>query len=189
LLTSGKEDKMSRIGRLPIAIPAGVSVNVTPDNTVVVKGPLGELKTPMDKAIKLNIDKNELTLERASEEKSVKAKHGLYRALIANTVEGVTKGFKKELIVAGVGYKVIKQGKKIVLNIGFSHPVEVEEPEGVTIEVPTPTGIVVKGIDKIAVGQCASDIKSIKKPDPYHLYGIRYKDEIIIKKEGKTGKK
>lgn len=180
---------MSRIGRLPIAIPKGVSVNVTPENTVIVKGPLGELKTEVDKVIKVNVANDEMVLERSSEEKSVKAKHGLYRALIANTIEGVTKGYTKHLLIAGVGYKVVKQGKKIVMNIGFSHPVEVEEPVGITIDVPTQTEIVVKGIDKIAVGQCAADIKAIKKPEPYHLYGIRYKDEVIIKKEGKTGKK
>jgi large subunit ribosomal protein L6 len=180
---------MSRIGRLPIAIPKGVTINVTPENTVIVKGPLGELKTEVDKVIKVNVSNDEILLERVSEEKSVKAKHGLYRALIANTIVGVTKGYTKSLLIAGVGYKVVKQGKKIVMNIGFSHPVEVEEPVGITIDVPNQTEIVVKGIDKIAVGQCAADIKAIKKPEPYHLYGIRYKDEVIIKKEGKTGKK
>lgn len=180
---------MSRIGRLPIVIPKGVSVQLNSMNEVIVKGPLGQLTTPVDKNITVAIDKEHIVLSRSSEEKRYKAMHGLYRALIANTVEGVTKGYFKDLLIQGVGYKVVKQGKKIVLNIGFSHPVEVEEPAGVTIDVTSPTEIKVKGIDKTAVGQCAADIKSIKKPDPYHLYGIRYKNEVILKKEGKTGKK
>lgn len=179
---------MSRIGRLPIEIPTGVEAKITSDNVVVVKGPLGELNTPVDKKITVTIKDGSILVERHSENKEYKAKHGLYRSLIANTVEGVTKGFTKELIVHGVGYKVIKQGNKIVVNVGFSHPVEVVEPEGVTIEVPTPTQIIVKGINKEIVGQCAANIKAIKKPDPYHIYGIRYKNEIIVKKEGKTGK-
>lgn len=180
---------MSRIGRLPIVIPKGVTVKVTPENEVIVKGPLGELKTAVDTCIKVSIEKDHIILNRESEDKPVKAKHGLYRAMIANTVIGVTQGFKKELLIAGVGYKAVKQGKKIVLNIGYSHPVEVVEPQGITIDLVSPTELVVKGIDKIAVGQCAADIKAIKTPDPYHLYGIRYKSEVIIKKEGKTGKK
>jgi len=180
---------MSRIGRLPIIVPKGVTVSVTPDNLVAVKGPLGELKTQVLKEIAVKVEKDHILLTRSSEEKPVKALHGLFRALIANTIEGVTKGYTKELLIQGVGYKVTKQGKKIVMNIGFSHPVEVEEPAGITFDVPSATEIVVKGIDKIAVGQCAADIKAIKKPDPYHLYGIRYKNEVIIKKEGKTGKK
>lgn len=180
---------MSRIGRLPIEVPQGVTVTVTPHNVVEVKGPLGELKTPVDKNITVTVDNGHVLVKRQDDEKKNKAKHGLYRTLIANNIEGVTKGYTKELTVQGVGYKVIKQGKKIILNIGFSHTIEVNEPEGITIDVPTPTEIVVKGIDKIAVGQCAAEIKAYKKPDPYHLYGIRYKNEVIIKKEGKTGKK
>lgn len=180
---------MSRIGRLPIEVPKGVTVTVTPENVVIVKGPLGELSTAVDKNISVEVSSDTIIIARNSEEKKYKAMHGLYRALVANTVEGVTKGFVKHLIVKGVGYKVVKTGKKIVLNIGYSHPVEVVEPQGVTIEVPTQTEILVKGIDKIAVGQCAAEIKAIKKPDPYHLYGIRYKNEVILKKEGKTGKK
>jgi large subunit ribosomal protein L6 len=188
LLTSGEEVNMSRIGRLPIEIPKGVNVSVN-DNLVIVKGPLGELKTQVDKDIAVQVEDNQIILTRSSEDKRVRSMHGLYRALVANTVEGVTKGYTKELVIKGVGYKVSKQGKKIVLNIGFSHPVEVNEPEGVTIDVVNPTELAVKGIDKRAVGQCAADIKAIKKPDPYHQYGIRYKNEDVIKKEGKSGKK
>lgn len=180
---------MSRIGRLPIDVPKGVEVKISSDNVVTVKGPLGTLSTAVDKNITISYENNQIAVIRNSEDKKYKAMHGLYRALIANTVEGVTKGFVKQLIVKGVGYKVVKQGKKIVINVGYSHPVEVVEPEGITIDVPTQTEIVVKGIDKIAVGQCAAEIKAIKKPDPYHLYGIRYKDEVILKKEGKSGKK
>lgn len=179
---------MSRIGRLPIAIPNGVNVNVSKDNIVTVKGPLGELKTLVNKGLNVSVEDNEIIVKKSEDNKKLKAMHGLYRALIANTIEGVTKGYSKALVVKGVGYKVTKSGKKVVINVGFSHPVEIIEPEGITIDVPTPTEIVVKGIDKAAVGQCAADIKAIKKPDPYHLYGIRYKDEVIVKKEGKTGK-
>ena len=124
-----------------------------------------------------------------NDEKEVKALHGLYRKLIANMVEGVSKGFEKGLVLNGVGYKVAKQGKKIVLSVGYSHPVEIEEVPGITFECPSITEVVVKGIDKELVGQMAANIRKVRNPDPYHAYGIRYKDEVIVRKEGKTGKK
>lgn len=179
---------MSRIGRQPIEIPAGVSISFDSDN-VVVKGPLGSLTQHIDSKIKVNTEKNMIHLTRTSEEKEVKAKHGLYKALIANMVHGVTKGYEKSLIVNGVGYKAQKQGTKLVLNIGFSHTVEFEPPKGVTVDCPSITEITVKGISKEDVGQTAANIRALKIPDPYHLYGIRYKDEVIQKKEGKTAGK
>lgn len=179
---------MSRIGRLPISIPQGVTVTV--DNHVVtVKGPLGELKQDYNKAINVAVENNEVVVTRTSEDKDVKAMHGLYRALINNMVEGVTKGFSKSLTVKGVGYKVAKQGKKLVMNIGYSHPVEIEEPDGITFECPSITEIVVKGIDKDAVGQIAATIKAARKVEPYHGYGIRYTNEFVQLKEGKKAGK
>lgn len=180
---------MSRIGRLPVVIPAGVTVNVTADNVVEVKGPLGALSQAVNKCITVTVANNEVICTRSDDVKEHRAMHGLYRKLIANMVEGVTKGFSKSLIVNGVGYKVIKQGNKIVINCGYSHPVEVVEVPGITLEVPTPTEIVVKGIDRELVGQAAANIKVIKKPDPYHVYGIRYKDEVIVRKEAKKSSK
>ena len=141
------------------------------------------------KAVVLSQENGHVIVKRTSEDKAVKAKHGLYRALIANMIEGVTKGFEKGLIVNGVGYKVVKAGNKITLSIGFSHTVDFEAPAGVTLDCPTQTEITVKGIDKVAVGQTAANIRAIKKPEPYHIYGIRYKDEVIQKKEGKTAGK
>lgn len=182
---------MSRIGRLPVAIPAGVTVTVTPDNLVIVKGPLGELKQQVHKdgSIKVEVKENLVHVTRTSDEKDVKALHGLYRKLISNMVEGVTKGYSKTLVVNGVGYKVAKQGNKVVMNIGFSHPVEVNPPAGITLDVNGTTDIIVKGIDKELVGQVAANIKALKKPDPYHAYGVRYSDEVIVRKEGKTAGK
>lgn len=179
---------MSRIGRQPIAVPAGVNISFE-DDKIVVKGPLGSLKQHIDKNIKVTVDKNTVHLTRNSDADEIKAKHGLYRMLVANMVTGVTKGYKKDLIVNGVGYKVQKQGNKLVLNIGFSHVVEFVQPEGITIECPSITEITVKGISKEDVGQAAANIRALKIPDPYHLYGIRYKDEVIQKKEGKTAGK
>lgn len=179
---------MSRIGRQAINVPAGVTVT-SENNLVTVKGPRGTLTQEIDPKIALNVEGNIVHVTRASEEKAIKAKHGLYRALINNMVEGVTKGFEKGLVVSGVGYKVTKQGNKITFNIGYSHPITVTEPDGVTIDVVSPTELAVKGIDKTVVGQCAADIKALRKPDPYHGYGIRYKNETILRKEGKTAGK
>lgn len=179
---------MSRIGRLPVKIPAGVTVSFA-DSKLTVKGALGTLTQEIDKLISVEIKDNAVNFTRADELKETKAKHGLYRALCQNMVTGVTKGFTKSLIIAGVGYKVNKQGNKIVMDIGFSHNVEIVEPAGITFECPSQTEIIVKGADKTAVGQCAASIKAVKKAEPYHGYGIHYKDEVIVLKEGKTAGK
>ena len=183
---------MSRVGRLPIKITAGVSVTYN-DNLVTVKGKLGTLTQPIENPkIQIEIEGETVTVKRLSEQKEVKAAHGLYRALIANMVTGVDKGFERSLILSGVGYKAIQQGDKVQLNVGYSHPVEMTPPTGVKLEVVAPTEIAVKGIDKVAVGQMAADIRAVRKPEPFHGYGIRYKDETILRKEidkGGKGKK
>ena len=179
---------MSRIGRAPVTIPAGVTIDVQ-ETVFTVKGPKGTLTQDYDKNITISIEGNVATLTRANEQKEPKAKHGLYRALLQNMVKGVTDGYEKVLVVNGVGWKVQKQGNGLVLNVGFSHPVEVAAVEGITFDCPTQTEISVKGIDKVSVGQVAASIRSIRKPEPYHGYGIRYKDEVIERKEGKTAGK
>lgn len=180
---------MSRIGRLPVVIPQGVEVSVSPENVVTVKGAKGTLNLNVKSLIKVNVENGEVKVSRPNDEKETKALHGLYRKLIANMVEGVSKGFEKGLVLNGVGYKVAKQGKKIVLSVGYSHPVEIEEVPGITFECPSTTEVVVKGIDKELVGQIAANVRKVRNPDPYHAYGIRYRDEVIARKEGKTGKK
>lgn len=180
---------MSRIGRLPVVIPQGVEVTVSPENLVTVKGPKGTLSRQIDKSITVKVENGHVVCSRSSEEKEIKSMHGLYRKLIFNMVEGVTKGFQKGLVVNGVGYRVVKQGKKVVLSIGYSHNIEIEEIDGITLEVPSEKDIVVKGIDNEKVGQFAANIRSLRKPDPYHAYGIRYSDEVIARKEGKKGTK
>lgn len=180
---------MSRIGRLPVVIPQGVEVSVSPENVVTVKGAKGTLNLNVKSLIKVNVENGEVKVSRPNDEKEIKALHGLYRKLIANMVEGVSKGFEKGLVLNGVGYKVAKQGKKIVLSVGYSHPVEIEEVPGITFECPSATEVVVKGIDKELVGQIAANVRKVRNPDPYHAYGIRYKDEVIARKEGKAGKK
>ena len=179
---------MSRIGRMPIALPEGVEVKVE-NGLVSVKGPKGQLSQQIGKEISVNVENNTVVLTRANDKKEVRAQHGLYRALINNMVIGVTKGFEKALIVNGVGYKAQVQGKKLILNIGYSHPIEIEAPEGITIECPQLTEVVVKGIDKTVVGQVAANIRAKREVEPYHSYGIRYKDEVVITKEGKTAGK
>ncbi|MDR3186200.1 MAG: 50S ribosomal protein L6 [Christensenellaceae bacterium] len=181
---------MSRIGRLPIKINPGVSVAFA-DGIVTVTGPKGILTQAIE-CNKINIvqDNGELSVLRASETKEVKAKHGLYRALIYNMTVGVEKGFDKALVIAGVGYKAVEQQGKLVLSVGYSHTVDVVPPAGITLKLVSPTEILVQGIDKVKVGQFAADIKSIRKPEPYHGYGIRYKNETILRKAGKqAGKK
>ena len=180
---------MSRIGRLPVVIPQGVEVTVSPENLVTVKGPKGTLSRQVNKAITVKVENGHVYCSRSSEEKEIKSMHGLYRKLIFNMVEGVTKGFQKGLVVNGVGYRVVKQGNKAVLSIGYSHNIEVAEIEGITIEVPSERDIIVKGIDNEKVGQFAAEIRELRKPDPYHAYGIRYSDEVIARKEGKKGTK
>ena len=180
---------MSRIGRLPVAIPAGVEVKVE-NNQITVKGKLGELHQEYDNRINIKVENNEVILTRSSEEKEVKAKHGLYRALIANMVKGVTEGYSKKLVLNGVGYKVAKQGNDIVLNVGFSHDITVKAVEGIKFECPSALEVIVSGISKDKVGEVAASIRALKKVEPYHGYGIKYDDEVVIRKQGKTaGKK
>jgi len=180
---------MSRVGRAEIKVPAGVNVGVK-DSTVTVKGPKGELSQYIDdKNIAVEINGEVLNVVRKSESKTTKAKHGLYRQLIANMVKGVVEPFTKTLIVKGVGYKCAVVGNKITMNLGLSHIVEFVSPEGVTIACPDATTIVVTGIDKQKVGQVAATLKSKKPVEPYHLYGIHYQGEKLVKKEGKTGGK
>lgn len=180
---------MSRIGRLPIAIPEGVAVNVE-NGVVTVKGKLGELSQKIDSCITVDVKEKEIVLTRNSEEKEVKAKHGLYRALLNNMVKGVSEGYKKIVVAKGVGYRVQKQGDKIVMNIGYSKPVEVLPIDGIKLDVQDTDKIVVSGIDKEMVGQVAAKIRSTRPVEPYHGYGLRYLDEVVIRKEGKkAGKK
>lgn len=179
---------MSRIGKMPVVIPAGVTVK-TEESMMVVKGPKGELKQYIHPCITLETEGNTVILKRSDDEQDTKAKHGLYRALLHNMVVGVTSGYEKGLVINGVGYKVSKQGNGIVLNVGYSHPVEFAAKPGITLECPSATEITVKGIDKVEVGQVAATIRAIRKPEPYHGYGIRYKDEVIQRKEGKTAGK
>jgi large subunit ribosomal protein L6 len=182
---------MSRIGRLPINVPAGVTVTVSDENLVTVKGPKGTLSQQLHSGITVQQEGNVLTLERHSEEKQFKAMHGLYRALVHNMVVGVTDGFSKTLEMVGTGYKAEAKngGKQLDIAIGFSHPVILQAPEGITFETPNQTTIVVKGADKQAVGNLAADIRAIRKPEPYLGKGIKYQGEHIRRKEGKTGKK
>lgn len=180
---------MSRIGRLPINIPSGVTVNVSDNNIVTVKGPLGELNQKVNKDIKVQIENNTVLVSRLDDKKLSRSLHGLYRNLIANHINGVIKKYEKRLVLNGVGYKAIKEGNVLVLSIGYSHKIKYQAPEGIDIEVPTPTEIIVKGIDKEKVGQSAANIRNFRIPDPYHLYGIRYKDEEIMRKEGKKSGK
>ena len=180
---------MSVIGILPVVIPLGVVVTVSPEHLVTVKGPKGTLSIQVNKAITVKVENGHVVCSRSSEEKEIKSMHGLYRKLIFNMVEGVTKGFQKGLVVNGVGYRVVKQVNKAVLSIGYSHNIEVAEIDGITIEVPSERDIIVKGIDNEKVGQFAAEIRELRKPDPYHAYGIRYSDEVIARKEGKKGTK
>lgn len=176
---------MSRIGNAPITIPAGVTVE-SKNNVLTVKGPKGTLTQVYDPIITPVVEGNVVKFTRANDLGPTKAKHGLYRALCANMVKGVTEGFKKTLIVNGVGWKVAKQGKKIVMNVGFSHPVEIEEIEGITLDCPSQTEITVSGIDKDKVGQFSAMVRGVREPEPYHGYGIRYSDEVIERKVGKA---
>lgn len=178
---------MSRIGRKPITIPAGVEVKVN-GNTVTAKGPKGSLEKTLNPAMTIEVQGTEIIVSRPNDEKENKALHGLTRTLVANMVEGVSKGFSKELEVNGVGYRVNKQGNAVNLVLGFSHPVIVEEIPGITLDVPNPNKIVVSGPDKQVVGQVAAEIRGIRPPEPYKGKGIKYADEVIVRKEGKAGK-
>ena len=181
---------MSRIGKMPIAIPSGVTFTITDDNVVTVKGPKGELTKALSSRIKIEKnDSNELVFTRSTDQKEDRAMHGLTRALVNNMVEGVTNGYSKNLELVGVGYRAAVQGKKLVMNLGYSHPVEILAMDGITFEVPAPTKVTVRGIDKEKVGKMAADIRSWRKPEPYLGKGVKYEGEHIRRKEGKTGKK
>ena len=178
---------MSRIGRLPVEIPAGVEVKLE-GNTLTVKGPKGTLSQEFHKDMNVAVEGNTIVVTRPSEIKEHKALHGLTRSLIANMVEGVTTGFSKTLEVNGVGYRVAKQGKDLVMNLGFSHQVIMSEIDGITIDVPNPNQIIISGPDKQKVGQFAAEVREKRPPEPYKGKGIKYADEVIRRKEGKAGK-
>ena len=179
---------MSRIGRMPITIPAGVTINLD-GNVVTVKGPKGELTREVAKALTIKIEENTLTVERPSDVKEHRSLHGLTRTLINNMVVGVTEGFTKTLEINGVGYRAAKSGNKVTLSLGFSHPVEVEPPQGLALDVPVPNKIVVSGINKEAVGALAAKIRGYREPEPYKGKGIKYEGEVVRRKVGKAGGK
>ena len=179
---------MSRIGLQPIEIPSGVEVKVDEFNVVEVKGPKGVILEKMDPSMGIDIEGNEINVVRPTENKRHKSLHGLTRTLIANMIEGVTEGFSKTLVIQGTGYRAQKDGKKLVLNLGFSHPIELEDPEGIEVEVPKATEIIIKGSNKQQVGNYAAVIRDFRKPEPYKGKGVRYIDEHVRRKVGKTGK-
>ena len=178
---------MSRIGNKVITVPAGVEVSIV-DNFATVKGPKGELKQQFDKDMTFNIEGSEITVVRPSDSKRHRTVHGTTRAILANMVEGVSAGFKKELELIGVGYRAQMQGKKLVLSVGYSHPVEFEEIEGITLGVEGNTKVSIEGINKEVVGQYAAKVRAVRPPEPYRGKGIRYVGEYVRRKEGKTGK-
>ena len=180
---------MSRIGRMPITVPAGVTVSVAAGNVVTVKGPKGELKRALSAEMTINQEGNVITVTRPSDEKAHRSLHGLTRTLLNNMVIGVVDGYKKELDVNGVGYRVAKEGKNLVMNLGYSHQVIIPEIDGITIDVPGPNKIIVSGCDKQVVGQFAAEIREKRPPEPYKGKGIKYVDEVIRRKVGKTGGK
>lgn len=179
---------MSRIGIVPITVPAGVDVKVDDANVITVKGPLGTLTQSIHPKMAIKIDGATLVVERSCDDKEDKSLHGLTRTLVNNMIEGVTKGYTKELEIVGVGYRVQKQGKTITLNLGHSHPITFDEENGITFEVPNPNSIIVKGIDKQYVGEIAAQIRSKRPPEPYHGKGVKYVGEFIRRKTGKAGK-
>ena len=180
---------MSRIGRMPITVPAGVTVNVAEGNVVTVKGPKGELTRALRPEMIIKQEGNTITVERPSDDKLHRSLHGLTRTLLHNMVVGVTDGFKKELEINGVGYRAEKKGNELVMNLGYSHPVKMAEIEGITIEVPSQNQIVISGPDKQKVGQFAANVREKRPPEPYKGKGIKYADETIRRKVGKTGAK
>jgi large subunit ribosomal protein L6 len=179
---------MSRIGRKPIQVPSGVNVNLD-QNVITVKGPKGTLSRQLHKDMKVTVDSNVITVERPSDHKLHRSLHGTTRTLVANMVSGVTEGFSKSLELVGVGYRASKSGDKLVLNVGYSHPVEFVPEKGIEFEVPSQNKIIVRGIDKELVGAVAAKVRAVREPEPYKGKGIKYEDERIIRKEGKAGKK
>ena len=178
---------MSRIGRMPIQVPAGVEIQIGEGNVVTVKGPKGTLEKQFHPDMNIAVADNVLTVTRPDDEKLHRSLHGLTRTLLHNMVVGVTEGYKKELEINGIGYRAQKTGTQVTMNLGFSHPVVVDEVEGITIEVPEPTKLVIHGIDKQKVGQFAAEVRGKRPPEPYKGKGIKYVDEVIRRKEGKTG--
>ena len=178
---------MSRIGVRPITVPAGVEVTVGEGNLVTVKGPKGELTSKVSENMTIKIEDGVLTVERPDDGRENRSQHGLARTLIDNMITGVTKGYEKKLVIVGVGYSAAKQGKKLVLKLGYSHPIELEDPEGITTEAPDANTVVIKGIDKAQVGNYAADIRAWRPPEPYKGKGVLYDGEIVHKKEGKAG--
>ena len=179
---------MSRIGKMPIAVPAGVTVDIAENNKVTVKGPKGTLERVLPAEMDIKMEGNEVIVSRPNDLKKMKSLHGLTRTLIANMIEGVTNGYSKTLIIEGVGYRAAKKGKDVVMNLGYSHQVIVTENDDIKLEVPQPNTIVVSGIDKQKVGQFAAEVREKRPPEPYKGKGIHYVDERIIRKEGKAGK-
>jgi large subunit ribosomal protein L6 len=180
---------MSRIGRSPITVPAGVTVTIGDSNVVTVKGPKGELTRQLHKDMIIELEGSVINVKRPSDNKEHRSLHGLTRTLVNNMVTGVTQGFSKTLEIAGVGYRAAKSGQKLALTLGFSHPLEVEPPQGITIDVPQPNRIIVSGIDKEAVGELAAKIRGYREPEPYKGKGIKYEGEVIRRKVGKAGGK
>ncbi|MCF0229716.1 MAG: 50S ribosomal protein L6 [Parasporobacterium sp.] len=179
---------MSRVGKMPIAVPAGVTVEIAENNLVTVKGPKGELSRQFAPEMNIQMEGSEIVITRPNDLKKNKALHGLTRALLNNMVVGVTDGFQKTLLIVGVGYRASMAGKDLNLSLGYSHPITYSAPEGITIEVPEQTKIIVKGISKEAVGQVAAEIREYRQPEPYKGKGIKYDNEVIRRKVGKTGK-
>ena len=179
---------MSRIGNKIIVIPAGVEVNISATNEITVKGPKGELNRQFNETLGFNVEGAEITVTRPNEEKFTKMIHGTSRALLDNMIIGVSAGYTRELEIIGVGYRAALQGTTLVLSAGYSHPVEFDTPAGLTIEVPTPTSVVITGIDKQVIGEFAANVRKVRPPEPYKGKGIRYKGELVRRKEGKKAK-
>ena len=180
---------MSRIGKKPVVIPEGVTATLSADNTLQVKGPKGTLTEKFNSKIDIKVEGNEILVTRSCDDKEYRALHGLTRTLIQNMIDGVTKGYTKELEINGVGYRAALQGMTLVFNVGFSHQINMDPPEGITVEVPAQTKIIIKGTNKQMVGEFAAKVRSKKPPEPYKGKGIKYVDEVVRRKEGKTGAK
>lgn len=179
---------MSRIGLKPINVPSGVDVTIDDNNNVVVKGPKGTLEKTINKELTINMEDSVITVARPTDRKEHRSLHGLSRTLISNMIEGVSTGFTKTLDIVGVGYRAQKEGKLLKLSLGFSHPVEMEDPDGIDVEVPNNNKIIIRGINKELVGNYAAVIRELRKPEPYKGKGVRYENEVVRRKEGKTGK-